>query len=149
MERPKFIASCSFGKDSLAAILLAKEHGEPLDEDLLRSDVRQEYLRRGAGASGLHLRNRHSKAGGDGSQDHHPALEKDLCGSVHRTGHPRPQEGHGALLPRLRQMRCPAGLQGPAHPAVSENPAARNDPIYRLCAKVLKESSILQSAELL
>ena len=32
MERPKFIASCSFGKDSLAAILLAKEHGEPLDE---------------------------------------------------------------------------------------------------------------------
>lgn len=30
--RPKFIASCSFGKDSLATILLAKEHGEPLDE---------------------------------------------------------------------------------------------------------------------
>lgn len=32
MERPKFIASCSFGKDSLATILLANEHGEPLDE---------------------------------------------------------------------------------------------------------------------
>ena len=32
MEWPKFIASCSFGKDSLATILLAKEHGEPLDE---------------------------------------------------------------------------------------------------------------------
>ncbi len=28
----KCIASCSFGKDSLATILLAKEHGEPLDE---------------------------------------------------------------------------------------------------------------------
>lgn len=28
----KFIASVSFGKDSLAGILLAKEHGEPLDE---------------------------------------------------------------------------------------------------------------------
>ena len=26
------IASCSFGKDSLATILLALEHGEPLDE---------------------------------------------------------------------------------------------------------------------
>lgn len=26
------IASCSFGKDSLASILLALEHGEPLDE---------------------------------------------------------------------------------------------------------------------
>ena len=32
MERPKSIASLSFGKDSLATILLAKEHGEPLDE---------------------------------------------------------------------------------------------------------------------
>lgn len=31
------IASCSFGKDSLATILLALEHGEPLDE---RSTVR-------------------------------------------------------------------------------------------------------------
>ncbi len=28
----KYTASCSFGKDSLATILLAKEHGEPLDE---------------------------------------------------------------------------------------------------------------------
>ena len=32
MEKTKYIASCSFGKDSLAAILLAKEHDEPLDE---------------------------------------------------------------------------------------------------------------------
>ena len=28
----KYIASCSFGKDSLATVLLAKKHGEPLDE---------------------------------------------------------------------------------------------------------------------
>ena len=28
----KFIASCSMGKDSIATLLLAKEHGEPLDE---------------------------------------------------------------------------------------------------------------------
>ena len=28
----RYIASCSFGKDSLASILLAKQHGEPLDE---------------------------------------------------------------------------------------------------------------------
>ena len=32
MGAPRFIASCSFGKDSLATILLAKEHNEPLDE---------------------------------------------------------------------------------------------------------------------
>ena len=30
-DRPIFIASCSFGKDSIATILLALEHGEPLD----------------------------------------------------------------------------------------------------------------------
>lgn len=28
----KYIASCSFGKDSLATVILAKIHGEPLDE---------------------------------------------------------------------------------------------------------------------
>lgn len=31
-ERPVYIASCSFGKDSLASIILAHEHREPLDE---------------------------------------------------------------------------------------------------------------------
>lgn len=30
----KYVASCSFGKDSIATILLAKEHNEPLDEIL-------------------------------------------------------------------------------------------------------------------
>ena len=28
----KHVASCSFGKDSVASLLLAREHGEPLDE---------------------------------------------------------------------------------------------------------------------
>lgn len=32
MAKEKRIASCSFGKDSIATILLALEHGEPLDE---------------------------------------------------------------------------------------------------------------------
>jgi diphthamide synthase (EF-2-diphthine--ammonia ligase) len=32
MNKPKkYIASCSFGKDSIATILLALENGEPLD----------------------------------------------------------------------------------------------------------------------
>ena len=31
-NRPMYIASCSFGKDSVATALLAIEHGEPLDE---------------------------------------------------------------------------------------------------------------------
>ena len=28
----KYIASCSFGKDSVATVILAKENNEPLDE---------------------------------------------------------------------------------------------------------------------
>ena len=28
----KHVASCSFGKDSIATVILAKEHNEPLDE---------------------------------------------------------------------------------------------------------------------
>lgn len=31
MKPPIYIASCSFGKDSIATILLALENGEPLD----------------------------------------------------------------------------------------------------------------------
>ena len=32
MSRPKYIASCSGGKDSVATLLLAAEKNEPLDE---------------------------------------------------------------------------------------------------------------------
>lgn len=32
MNRPKYVASCSGGKDSVATLLLAAQHKEPLDE---------------------------------------------------------------------------------------------------------------------
>ena len=32
MNRPKYVASCSGGKDSVATLLLAAQHNEPLDE---------------------------------------------------------------------------------------------------------------------
>lgn len=32
MGERKYVASCSFGKDSIATVLLAKAHREPLDE---------------------------------------------------------------------------------------------------------------------
>ena len=32
MTRPKYVASCSGGKDSVATLLLAAQHKEPLDE---------------------------------------------------------------------------------------------------------------------
>lgn len=31
-KQKKYVASCSFGKDSLATVILAHEHGEPIDE---------------------------------------------------------------------------------------------------------------------
>ena len=31
MIRPKYVASCSGGKDSVATLLLAAQHNEPLD----------------------------------------------------------------------------------------------------------------------
>ena len=45
----KYIASCSFGKDSLATVILAKEHGEPLDEivycEVIANDEQERLLR--------------------------------------------------------------------------------------------------------
>ena len=35
MSRPKYVASCSGGKDSVATLLLAAQHKEPLDEAVL------------------------------------------------------------------------------------------------------------------
>ena len=32
MIHPKYVASCSGGKDSVATLLLAAQHNEPLDE---------------------------------------------------------------------------------------------------------------------
>ena len=32
MSRPKYVASCSGGKDGVATLLLAAQHNEPLDE---------------------------------------------------------------------------------------------------------------------
>lgn len=42
-ERPTYIASCSFGKDSIATILLALENNEPLDKGLLFKDTQGLY----------------------------------------------------------------------------------------------------------
>ena len=55
MNRPMHIAACSGGKDSVATILLAAQHGDPLDEVVFSEDVRPEHYRRSPGTSRLHL----------------------------------------------------------------------------------------------
>ena len=40
MNRPKYVASCSGGKDSVATLLLAAQHNEPLDEAVFKMCIR-------------------------------------------------------------------------------------------------------------
>lgn len=47
MSQPTYIASCSFGKDSIATILLALEHDEPLDR-VVFSEVMFDHARKSA-----------------------------------------------------------------------------------------------------
>ena len=109
MERPKFIASCSFGKDSLATILLANEHGEPLDEAVYCEVMFDKDI---SGEVPEHRDFIYNRA--------IPALErmgvkiivlrseKTYVDLFTGAGHPRPEKGHGALLPSVREVRRPA-----------------------------------------
>lgn len=52
--RPTYITSCSFGKDSIATILLALEHGEPLDR-VVFSEVMFDHERKISGEIPEHI----------------------------------------------------------------------------------------------
>ena len=54
MTRPRYIASCSGGKDSVATILLAAEKNEPLDEVIYSEVMFDQDQWRSPGASGLY-----------------------------------------------------------------------------------------------
>ena len=53
-DNPVHIASCSFGKDSIATILLALEHGEPLDAAVF-SEVMFDHRRNISGEIPEHI----------------------------------------------------------------------------------------------
>lgn len=50
----KYIASCSFGKDSVATVLLALEHNEPLDE-VVFAEVMYDHARNMSGEIPEHI----------------------------------------------------------------------------------------------
>lgn len=54
MSQPTYIASCSFGKDSIATILLALEHDEPLDR-VVFSEVMFDHARNISGEIPEHI----------------------------------------------------------------------------------------------
>ena len=60
-DNPAYIASCSFGKDSIATILLAIEHGEPLDAAVF-SEVMFDHRRNISGEMPEHIEWIHSTA---------------------------------------------------------------------------------------
>lgn len=53
-NKPIYIASCSFGKDSIATILLALEHNEPLDR-VVFAEVMFDHSRGISGESPEHI----------------------------------------------------------------------------------------------
>lgn len=57
----KYFASCSFGKDSVATVLLALEHNEPLDE-ILFTEVMFDHARNISGEIPEHIDWIHSAA---------------------------------------------------------------------------------------
>lgn len=57
----KYFASCSFGKDSVATVLLALEHNEPLDE-ILFTEVMFDHARNISGEIPEHIDWIHSTA---------------------------------------------------------------------------------------
>lgn len=127
----KHIASCSFGKDSMATILLALEHTLPLDE-VIYCEVRFT-----SSISGEHPEHRefiHStaipflKAAGikvTVVRDRKAYLDL-FCRPVTRG----PQEGRGARMAFVRKMLHTAGSEKQTAGEVHTNPKGAN---YTVC----------------
>ena len=127
----KHIASCSFGKDSMATILLALEHTLPLDE-VIYCEVRFT-----SSISGEHLEHRefiHStaipflKAAGikvTVVRDRKAYLDL-FCRPVTRG----PQEGRGARMAFVRKMLHTAGSEKQTAGEVHANPKGAT---YTVC----------------
>ena len=99
----RYIISCSFGKDSLATILLAKKHGEPLDEAVYCEVMFDKTI---SGEVPEHRDFIYTRG--------IPALERMgikvtvLRGERTYLDHPRPQKGNVTLFPHLRAVCRPA-----------------------------------------
>ena len=100
---PKHVASCSFGKDSIATILLALEHGEPLDEAVYCEVMFDDAT---SGEVPEHQAFIYQAA--------IPALEKlgvpvreNLYLCFYGKGHTRAEERHDPLLSCVWEMLCP------------------------------------------
>ena len=112
----RYIASCSFGKDSIAAILLAIRHKAPLDEAVYCEVMFDKDI---SGEIPEHRAFIYGKHGGKGTG---ASRRTDVCGSVYRKDYPWAKERAAARVPDLWEMRCPAGLQAETDHTVPKEP---------------------------
>ena len=130
----KHIASCSFGKDSIATILLALEHGEPLDEAVF-VEVMFDHARNISGEISEHIDWIYSTAvprlESLGVRTRVLRSERDYMyfftnavggGTIRR---------QTLRLPDRRKMFHKQGLQDETNTAISAEPWQGSHPVYR------------------
>lgn len=107
----KHVASCSFGKDSLATVILAREHGEPLDEVvycevMFDQDVSGEVPEHRDFIYNVAI----PKLKSWGDQDGRPSERKDLCVQLHARHSVRATRRPSEILPAVWALLYSAGL---------------------------------------
>ena len=118
-KKTMHIASCSFGKDSLATILLALEHGEPLDEAVYCEVM---FDKRTSGEVPEHRAFIYETALPRLKRLGIPVRvlrsDKTYLGFVCRNSYSRFEKRTSARIPSVRALLRSAGLQAPSHPPV-------------------------------
>ena len=113
------IASCSFGKDSLATILLALEHGEPLDEAVYCEVM---FDKRTSGEVPEHRAFIYETALPRlerlGIPVRVPRSDKTYLDLFAGVSYPRSEKRTSTRIPSVRALLRSAGLQTPSHPPV-------------------------------
>ena len=134
----KHIASCSFGKDSLATILLALEHGEPLDEAVF-VEVMFDHSRKISGEIPEHIDWIYStaipKLESMGVRTRVLRSERDYMYIFYKNRRGGAIRGQNLWLPDSREMLHQQQLQNPTYTEIHAESWRRNHPIYRNCRR--------------
>ena len=135
MSQPTYIASCSFGKDSIATILLALEHDEPLDR-VVFSEVMFDHARGISGEIPEHIGWIYDtaipKLHNIGVHVDVVRAERDYCYFFRKCRRGGASRREDLRFPARRQMLHQSGLQSRAHTKIPRrncwrSPACQNE----------------------
>lgn len=108
----KYMAACSFGKDSIATVILAKEHNEPLDEVVYCEVMFDDEI---SGEVPEHRQFIYETAKpifeSWGYQGYNPSFSKDLRFKLQARYHQRRSSRKNTGVPALWTLFDPKGLQ--------------------------------------